>query len=102
MKLFKAIATGIYISIASMIAPPYVEASVWRRAGENSNGDVFYVKPLQFSGRYRYYLQTSSHKSKIYEVQGDCAEWRLRLVGDPNWQWISAGSIGNAVLRIVC
>ena len=101
MKLFNVIATGIYFSIAPMIDPPHVEASGWCRAGVNAGGEVFHIKHLQFSGRYRYYLSTSSRNSKIFEVQADCGGWGIRHVSDPNWQWISAGSIGDGVLQVV-
>ena len=103
MKFFNAIATAAVIG-ASLISGAPVEArNGWIVVSTTRDGNTSYVKPLQFSGRYREYLFNRSNSAGApLKYVADCQEWRDRLATGSEWNDIMPQSIGNTLFTIVC
>ena len=102
MKLFNAFAAAAVIGI-SLIATTAVQArNGWIRAGTNISGETYYVRPLEFSGRYRKFLGTASHVDSIFEQVADCSGWRILNLNSQTWRYVMPGSVGENEMKIVC
>lgn len=102
MKLFTVIAAAAVVG-TSLIATTAVDArNGWFKAGTTTNGTTYYVKPLEFSGRYRKFLGTASHVSSVFEQVADCSGWRTRYLNSQAWSDVMPGSVGESEIQIVC
>ena len=101
MKHFTAIAPAAVIG-ASLLVPNPVEARNGWVHVSTQNGVSSYVKPLDFSGRYRKYIYKANNINMDLNVVADYNSWNFRYEGQSGWNAVMPGSVGETLFETVC
>ena len=102
MKLSRVIAMAALATPLLFAAKPAWAMNQWQTVGTNTSGNTYYVKPLEFSGRYRRFLGTASHVDAVFKQIADCSLWRVRPLNSRFWQAVKPGSIGEVEIKMIC
>lgn len=102
MTFSRAIATASLAAPLMFAAMPGRAMNQWLTVGTNTSGNTYYVRPLEFSGRYRRFLGTASHVDSVFKQVADCTRWRVRPLSSQFWQVVKPGSIGEVEIKMIC
>ena len=102
MKLLKSIAAVAVLGTSFITANPAEARNGWLKVGTSTNGNTYYVKPVEYSGRYRKFLGKSSHTNSTFKNVADCSGWRWRFEEDRAWEDVMPGSLGEDQIKLVC
>ena len=102
MTFSRVIATASLAAPLMFAAMPCWARNQWLTVGTNTSGNTYYVRPLEFSVRYRRFLGTASHVDLVFKQVADCMRWRVRPFSSQFWQVVKPGSIGEVKIKMIC
>ena len=103
MKLFNAIAaTAAVIGTSLITANSSYAKNGWIYVSTDHMNVSSYVKPQQFSGRYREYMYHASNITQPLKMLADCQGWRVQGAVGQVWRDIMPSSTGDTIFKIIC